>query len=87
MSNIKVRAKHGFIHGAYRLDAGDSAEMPKGIADDLEAAGLVEVGGGDAADVKAAPVHENKMAAPLVNKTVGLTLGPAQEAKAAHKPK
>lgn len=85
--NVKVRAKHGFIHGAYRLDAGDSAEMPKGIADDLEAAGLVELGGSGAPDAKAAPPHENKMASPLANKASGVTLGPAQEAKAATRPK
>lgn len=81
MTNVTRTAASDFVHGPYTGRAGEPIEMPKGVADDLERAGLLHPDQADAG-TKAAPAHENKMAPEPANKS-GVRMSVPADTKAA----
>lgn len=62
-----ITAAHSFVHGGYRLDAGDTLDdMPDALAGELADAGLVTIAAGG--EQKQAPAASNKKAADPSNK-------------------
>ena len=62
-----ITAAQSFVHGGYRLDAGDTLDdMPDALAGELADAGLVTLG--ISGEQKQAAVASNKKAADPANK-------------------
>jgi hypothetical protein len=67
---MQVKAKTSFVHGSLALQQGESAEVDDHTAQELAAAGLVDLAGEPDTAAKQAPVADNKMALEPDNKTV-----------------
>lgn len=71
---MKVIATQHFVHGSHTLARGQEADIPDGIAADLQRAGFVKP-----ATAKAALTASNKKAPPVANK---MALPPSNKAAA-----
>jgi hypothetical protein len=78
MAIVKIKAKDAFSHGRLNMARGETANINKIEAEDLEKAGLVAIEGDAGEDSlddlvggKAEPILANKMDKPVANKGSG----------------